>query len=80
MFVKATGLHKGSIMEEVFCSTCQGMKMMAMIQQKEEIEIDGKKIVYNMEFFRCPDCGEDFEEMEQLDRNLKAAREAYDSI
>ncbi len=53
---------------------------MTLIMQRETFEEGGKSIAYEVEFYRCPDCQEELEDEEQLDRNLKAARDAYDSL
>ncbi len=66
--------------EEIYCPTCQALKVMTLIRQQESMEENGKSITYEVEFYRCPDCQEELEEAEQLERNLKAAREAYDQL
>lgn len=53
---------------------------MTLIRQSESFEEGGKSVSYEVEFYRCPDCQEELEEEDQLDRNLKAARNAYDQI
>ncbi|NNM53405.1 MAG: hypothetical protein HKM05_01610 [Spirochaetales bacterium] len=68
------------MMEEILCPHCQVVKTMTLIRQTEIFEEGGKSITYEIEFFRCPDCHEEWEEEAQLDRNLKAAREAYDRL
>ncbi len=66
--------------EEIFCPHCQAVKPMTLIMQRETFEEGGKSIAYEVEFYRCPNCQEELEDEEQLDRNLKAARDAYDSL
>jgi len=60
------------------CPTCEKDMPMELKKSTEKIRIKGKEVEYEAEFYRCPVCGTELEQPAQLDRNLAAAREAYE--
>lgn len=53
---------------------------MEFIRSPQTVTIKGKVATFDAEYFKCTVCGTEIEEPGQLDRNLDAAREAYDRL
>lgn len=62
------------------CSHCEAIQPVELVNRDETLVMKGKSITYPAEFYRCSICGTEFEEMDQLDRNLDLAREVYDRL
>lgn len=62
------------------CSNCEAIEPVELVKREESLVMKGKTITYLAEFYRCSACGTEFEDMDQLDRNLDSAREAYDLL
>lgn len=66
--------------EELICSTCLITRNMELVHAPETVEMHGRDVTFEAEFYRCPICGDEIEVMGQLDRNLAAARDVYDRL
>lgn len=66
--------------KDLMCSDCATIRPMNLVHSAETVTIHGKEITFDAEFYRCPECGEEFEEGDQVDRNLAAAREVFDRL
>ena len=63
--------------EKMPCPNCAQLREVALTERNETVTIKGKEVTFPARFSRCIHCGEEFENPEQLDANLLAAREAY---
>ena len=68
------------MIKEMVCYLCGVPRPMELVRSTETIEIHQHKITFEAEFYRCPVCGEEIEDLGQVDRNLAAAREVYDRL
>lgn len=62
------------------CPICEDDLLMEFVNSSKTVTIKGKRVSFEAEYFKCTVCGTEVEEPGQLDRNLDAAREAYDRI
>ena len=62
------------------CSLCMQEREMTIVWADETLKIHGKSVTYKSEFTKCTVCGDEYLAPGQMDRNLQAAREAYDRL
>ncbi|MGL5964540.1 MAG: hypothetical protein ACRC0F_02010 [Cetobacterium sp.] len=63
-------------MEKIRCKFCDENHL-EIRREIREVEIKGRKISYEAEYYFCPDMEEEFEEGDLININLNRARDAY---
>ncbi len=58
------------------CSNCEKETELELVNEQETIDVHGEAIEVEAEYFRCTECGEEFENTRGPD-SLEAAYRAY---
>lgn len=59
------------------CPNCEKITDLELIRRKEDIEVRGDHIEIEVEYFRCLDCGNEFEDPRSNNRPLESAYREY---
>jgi putative zinc finger/helix-turn-helix YgiT family protein len=62
------------------CPRCEANRRVDLVSHNDHVTINGQEISFAAQSYRCRECGEEFDSMETLDKNLESARDTYDRL